>query len=58
MNSTINYSTKRTPFSIIYTKEPNYTKYLAILLKLADQDAKTLVNDYTKVIDDVWKCFQ
>lgn len=55
-NSSINYSTEKTPFSIVYTKEPNHTVDLVILPKNHPPvSADILLTNFTTVINDVRK---
>lgn len=52
-NSTVNKSTGRTPFSIVYTKELNPTIDLTILPKSAHAKAKQMATGYQKLIQEL-----
>lgn len=47
-SSTINCSTDKTPFNIVYIKEPNHMIDVAILPQLSNNEVDTVVKDHTK----------
>lgn len=57
-NSTVNKSTSKSPFNIVYSKEPNHTVDLAIMPKSNNIVVASKVIDSNKVIQDVWMRLQ
>lgn len=54
----MNRSTERSPFSILYTKEPNHKVNVAILPKCQNTSAICLSNEFKSVIEETRSALQ